>query len=258
MSYSKFNPMISEKDKVLLKRYNLLSLLANQKFIQYAASLVESYQARNGTGIPLSVAVDLISTAAKYEPDVSSSLASEDHSVRDHVLYLFSLAVVDKLADTGYLGSTSINKERPSRAQPETRRSVFIVHRGSPMLTNEITSILQKLGLEGILLEDTPIAAMTIMEKLETYSNVGYAIVVLDRSLTQDRLLARGWQNIIFEFGYFVGLIGRDRVCCLIQEGVDLPSEIAGIRYLRFHESISEVMDNLIRELRVAGYKVRS
>lgn len=257
MSYPRFNPMISEKDKVLLKRYNLVSLLENQRFVQYAASLVEPYQARYGTGIPLSVAVDLISTAAKYEPEISSSLASEDHTIQERVLYLFSLAVIDKLANMGYLGPTSVSKEKPSVTQSEARRSVFIVHRRNPTLVNEVMRILDQLGLEGILLEEAPSAAMTIMEKLETYSNVGYAIVILDRDdTTPNRLLTRGGQNVIFEFGYFVGLLGRDRVACLIQDGVEVPSDIAGIRYIRFHESIGEAKDEIVKELRAAGYKV--
>ena len=120
-------------------------------------------------------------------------------------------------------------------------------------------AILNQLGLEGIALHEQPTTAITILEKLETYSNVGYAIVILSRDETlPDRILAKARQNVVFEFGYFVGLLGRDRVACLIQEGIELPSDTTGIVYIRFHDSINEPrVRGLIGEaLRMAGYRV--
>ena len=30
----------------------------------------------------------------------------------------------------------------------------------------------------------------------------------------------RAGQNVIWEFGFFVGILGRNKVCCLYKEGV--------------------------------------
>jgi Predicted nucleotide-binding protein containing TIR-like domain len=41
----------------------------------------------------------------------------------------------------------------------------------------------------------------------------------------------RARQNVIFEFGLFFGLLGRERVCALHTGGVELPSDIHGLVY---------------------------
>jgi len=44
----------------------------------------------------------------------------------------------------------------------------------------------------------------------------------------------RARQNVIFEFGYFIGLLERMNVRALYQEGVELPSDIHGMLYIPF------------------------
>ena len=50
----------------------------------------------------------------------------------------------------------------------------------------------------------------------------------------------RARQNVILELGFFMGFLGRRRVCCLYKEGVELPSNILGIVYKKFKENLSE------------------
>ncbi|WP_434811706.1 TIR domain-containing protein [Microbacterium sp. bgisy189] len=42
----------------------------------------------------------------------------------------------------------------------------------------------------------------------------------------------RARQNVVFELGFFIGLIGRSRVAVLYDEGVELPSDITGLVYI--------------------------
>jgi predicted nucleotide-binding protein len=63
----------------------------------------------------------------------------------------------------------------------------------------------------------------------------------------------RARQNVIFEFGYFVGRMGRPRVCCIYREGVSLPSDLAGILYKKVTTSVEEIGLSLIKELQQAG-----
>ena len=55
----------------------------------------------------------------------------------------------------------------------------------------------------------------------------------------QKELRAR--PNVIFEFGYFVGKLGRSKVCCLYTGNVALPSDLGGIIYKKYESSIEEV-----------------
>ena len=71
-------------------------------------------------------------------------------------------------------------------------------------------------------------------------------------------LKPRPRQNVVLEFGYFMGLLGRDRVCCLYKGDVELPSDMHGIVYIPFKESVNECLDKIIKELKAAGYKIKN
>jgi hypothetical protein len=67
----------------------------------------------------------------------------------------------------------------------------------------------------------------------------------------------RARQNVILEFGYFIGKLRRDRVCCLHKGKVELPSDMQGIVYIPFKDSIEEARDMIIKELKEAGYEIK-
>jgi len=46
------------------------------------------------------------------------------------------------------------------------------------------------------------------------------------------KLQPRARQNVILELGYFMGRLGRSRVCALYDKGVELPSDYQGILYI--------------------------
>ena len=64
-------------------------------------------------------------------------------------------------------------------------------------------------------------------------------------------------KNVIFEFGFFVGKLGRQRVCCIYKEGVILPSDLTGLIYKKVADSIDSQAYSIIQELKAAGYKLQ-
>ncbi len=44
-------------------------------------------------------------------------------------------------------------------------------------------------------------------------------------------LKPRARQNVIFEFGYFIGFLGRSRICALYEKGVEMPTDVEGFIY---------------------------
>ena len=114
------------------------------------------------------------------------------------------------------------------------------------------------MGLNPIILHEQPSGSRTIVEKLEKYSDVGYAIVILSSDeVIAPTMVSRARQNVLLEFGYFMGMLGRDRVLCLYEEGVELPSDLYGIIYVPFKESVNEVRNIIIKELKAAGYDTK-
>jgi predicted nucleotide-binding protein len=115
---------------------------------------------------------------------------------------------------------------------------IFIVHGRDGAAKESVARFIEKLDLHPVILHEQPNAGRTIIEKFEDYSNVGFTIVLLtpdDIGAPQDRpeegkLRAR--QNVILELGYFLGKLGRSRVCVLYKEDVEIPSDYRGVLYV--------------------------
>lgn len=73
---------------------------------------------------------------------------------------------------------------------------------------------VEKLGLEAIILHEQVSRSHTIIEKIEEYSNVGYAVVIYTpcdegRLKGEKEFNSRARQNVVFEHGFLMGKIGR-------------------------------------------------
>lgn len=141
-------------------------------------------------------------------------------------------------------------------------KKIFIVHGHDEQAKTELALILTRLGFEPIILHEQPSEGMTVIEKLEKHLDVGFAFVLLtpddvgESVENKDNLKPRARQNVVFEFGLFVGKLGRDRVRCLYKGGVELPSDLQGLVYFPFNSSVNEIQLDIVKELRAAGYKV--
>jgi len=55
---------------------------------------------------------------------------------------------------------------------------------------------------------------------------------------------------------------GRKNVCCLYRENTelpyDMPSDMHGIVYISFKESVAEIKDKIAKELKDAGFEVKA
>ena len=138
---------------------------------------------------------------------------------------------------------------------------IFIVHGRDKGAKNTVARFLEKLDLKPVILAELPGKGRTIIEKFEEHAQVGYAIVLLTPddagSLQGDEneLKPRARQNVIFELGFFIGHLGRERVCALTRGHVEIPSNYAGIEYIPFNDS-GDWQLKLIRELKSVGFKV--
>ena len=151
---------------------------------------------------------------------------------------------------------------------PRSNR-VFIVHGHDDGAKQELEIFLTELGLEPVVLHRQADQGQTIIEKFEKYSDVGYAFILMtpdemaylssevDLPEGERAIELRARPNVIFEFGYFVGALGRPRVCCLYTGSVSLPSDLGGLVYKQYVNSIEEAGYSIIKELKAAGYNLR-
>jgi len=141
-----------------------------------------------------------------------------------------------------------------------SNNNIFIVHGHNNEVKINVARTLEKLGLNPIILHEQSNAGKTVIEKFEEHSNVSFAIVLLTdddlgKSKKDDKLNSRARQNVILELGYFIGKLGRNRVCPLYSKGVELPSDLYGLLYLELDQSEYWKI-NLAKELKTAGYDI--
>lgn len=144
---------------------------------------------------------------------------------------------------------------------PQANNRIFIVHGHDITTVDQIELLLRRWGLEPIILRDKPNKGLTVIEKIEANSEVGYGIVLLTADdlggVGKDSLAPRARQNVIFEWGYLMAKLGRDRVACLYRKGVELPSDLHGLVRIEIGKDIRDSAEELRRELVSAGYKLK-
>lgn len=133
--------------------------------------------------------------------------------------------------------NTVARTNNPTR-NAASNNSVFIVHGHDETAKVNVARFVEKLGLDAIILHEQPNKGQTIIEKFESKAaEVGFAIVILtpdDIAASKDtptETSLRARQNVIMELGYFCAALGRDKVCVLYKEGVEIPSDYIGVVY---------------------------
>jgi predicted nucleotide-binding protein len=116
---------------------------------------------------------------------------------------------------------------------------VFVVHGHDEGAKQSVARVLERLELEPVILHEQPDQGRTVIEKFEDYSDVGFAVVLLTPDDMGYAVAAnpktakpRARQTVIMELGYFLGKLGRGRVCALYRHGVELPSDFSGVLIL--------------------------
>lgn len=173
------------------------------------------------------------------------------------------IEMLEKMVEKTDLLKSEINERIPEKNEKfETTNleNVFIVHGHNMAVQQSIARVIEKLGLNPIILHEQPNTGNTIIEKFEKHSDVGFAIILMTsddkgKSKSEIELKNRARQNVILELGYFIGKLGRERVLPLHSEGVELPSDIHGLLYIPIDKA-GNWKFAIVKELKAVGYKV--
>ncbi|MBD8483348.1 TIR domain-containing protein [Pseudomonas coleopterorum] len=143
-------------------------------------------------------------------------------------------------------------------AQRVLSRRIFLVHGHDEGARETVARFLMQLGFDPIILHEQANRGGTVIEKIEAHGQVDFAVVLLtpdDEGCTKGATAEpRARQNVLLELGYFLGRLGRNRVCALKRGTLEIPSDFAGV--------VWESMDGnnwkqaLGRELEAAGHEI--
>lgn len=153
-----------------------------------------------------------------------------------------------------YIEKIEVNDKMPVKSKNNT---VFIVHGHDEAVKYQISNTLRKINLNPIILHEQGSQNDTIIEKLERYAAEASAAIILftpddfgNVKTAEDKKL-RARQNVVFEAGYFMGLLGRKNTILVVTDNtIELPGDLQGIVYSQNDEM------SLCKELRSIGLDV--
>jgi len=195
---------------------------------------------------------DNFAGVGSYDEDITTGkYLRRLRSIRDRLELLpVSSEVVDTRSQRGAVhGSTS------------NSRSVFVVHGHDDGMKEAVARYLSKLGLDPVILHEQPNKGRTIIEKFEELADVAFAVVLFTGDdvgypiAKPDEARPRARQNVVLELGFFLGALGREHVCVLYRDGVEVPSDYSGVLYEQLDDRGAWRM-KLALEMKAAGLYV--
>ncbi len=155
---------------------------------------------------------------------------------------------------------------RPSKIVPQSTPNqalsnrVFIVHGHNELTKTKTARFIEKLGYEAVILHEQASRGMTIIEKREANTDVGFSIVLYtpddqgnsNEGAKKGELKDRARQNVVFEHGYLIAKLGRERVVPLVCGQIELPGDISGVVYVDDKNWQFEIA----KEMKSVGYSV--
>jgi predicted nucleotide-binding protein len=167
--------------------------------------------------------------------------------------------------------ATFVTKESTEKLLEEIHKvlkvRVFIIHGHDDGAKQSLARFIESLGLKPVILHEQKWGGLTVIENFEKHSNVGFAIALLTpddlgASINDmpDGLRPRARQNVIFELGFFVGKLGRNKVTVLYKShsekgALEIPSDYHGIRYVDMEANEGWKL-LLARDLKGAGIRI--
>lgn len=139
---------------------------------------------------------------------------------------------------------------------------VFIVHGHDELAVQEMARTLEKWGFKAIILHEQADMGLTIIEKIEKYTDVDYAVVLYtecdygrakEASVDDEKYRAR--QNVVFEHGYLISKLHRGHVCALVKGDVETPGDISGVVYVPMDDNGAWKMA-LAKNMKAAGINI--
>lgn len=207
-----------------------------------------------------------VMSVSMYEESLGEKIADTYKDIDKKTHRLDSM--IERLELIPLAGQIASIANASSPSAQQRSKKVFVVHGHDEVAKTSLEVFLHEIGLEPVVLHRQADEGMTVIEKFEKHSDVGYAFILLTPDETayiaaesskpeaQRKTELRARPNVIFEFGYFVGKLGRSRVCCLHTGNVTLPSDVSGMTYKKYENSIEEVAYSVMKDLKASGYEV--
>ena len=155
---------------------------------------------------------------------------------------------------------------KESLSNKKTDQKIFVVYGHDRGLRDSLEAMLRRWSLKPLILDELASEGATIIEKLEKYTqdDIKYAVVLATpddegRDPTSDgSLKPRTRQNVVLELGMLLAKLGRKKVAILLKnvQNMERPSDIDGLIYMPFSDSLDEIKVKLAKEMKKQGIEI--
>lgn len=149
-----------------------------------------------------------------------------------------------------------------SKQNNSGKQEIFVVHGHNELIRESVARFLEHLSLKPIILHEQANRGRTILEKFIDHSDVAFSVVLLTADDVGGKppgnkkdLLPRARQNVIFELGFFIAKLGRNNVCALYEDGVEIPTDYQGVIFIKIDPNNAWRLA-LAKELKESGLSV--
>lgn len=193
-----------------------------------------------------------------FREDTTPNLVT--HPKTQEILYQLEYALYIIIDDLNQKKEYIAHHEEETIRSSKTDNMVFVVHGHDEGAKQTVARFLEQCGFVAVILHEQADGGRTIIEKIEQYADVVFAIVLytpcdIGREKNEKRGTPRARQNVVFEHGYLIAKLGRERVCALVKQGVQTPGDIAGVVYKPM-DSAGAWKTEILREMKSAGVVV--
>ncbi len=155
---------------------------------------------------------------------------------------------------------------KESISDKNERKNIFIVHGHDLNCLYEVELLLRRVKLDPYVLINNDNSGKTIIEALEESlindNTIGIVLMTPDdygkskRDPEDKDLEPRARQNVVLELGILIGAVGRKNIIVLKKGHLELPSDINGLLYIEFNDSVKEKSNDLLSALRNKGISI--
>lgn len=163
-----------------------------------------------------------------------------------------------KIAREGVDTLTNNSSKRITETNEVDDKNIFVVHGHDLASLHELCRLLKdEFLLNPVVLSEQPSVGLdTIISKFERLAaNCFCAIILLTPDdKVDEQEMNRARQNVIFELGYFLGMLrstDRRKIIILKKGSVEIPSDIGGVLYCQFQSSVTEVFYQLKKQFEI-------
>ncbi|GHV06094.1 hypothetical protein AGMMS50229_10290 [Campylobacterota bacterium] len=172
-------------------------------------------------------------------------------------------ALAQKIFNGRIAPTPIVAKTAAATAPTQNDDRVFVVYGHDTASRDALELMLRRMNLKPVILSNMALDGKTIIEALMANINViKYAVILLtpddeghEVGHAEDKKF-RARQNVVLELGMFLAALGREQVAILHKGNLELPSDINGLIYIGFQNSVQEAKNKLAASLQKVGFYI--